>query len=76
MKAHTEIILTPEEVDYVYGSVAYFIDNMEKYQQWIRDKQGRPLPGMEEAIRQIQLDIADMLRLNQRIYEECFALKA
>ena len=75
MKAHSEITLTAAEVDYAHGALAYFIDGMQKYQQWIRDKDGKPLPGMDVAVKEIQKDVSDMTKLQLRFYDTCFAPK-
>jgi hypothetical protein len=73
MKAHSGIQLTAAEVDYVQGGLAHLSDSMEKYTQWIKTKGGRPLPGMEEAIKEIYKDVADIQKLSMRVFNECFA---
>lgn len=72
IKAVTGAALEPAEIDKAYHGLLHFVDSLEKYRGWIKDPQGKTLPGMEAALAEIDQEIADYRALILRLYQDCF----
>ena len=56
----------------VYSALMHFEDSLDKYRHWITNQEGKPLPGLETAIEQMQADLRVLRALESRIYDTCF----
>jgi hypothetical protein len=74
LKAKRGAALSAEEAEKAYHGILYFIDGLEKYAGWIRDKEGKPFPMSEKAIAEINAEIREYRSLALRLYSECFTI--
>ena len=75
MKAHTEITLPIEDIPMIQGAIAHYIDALSKYHNWVRDEKGVALPGLEQGLKNMQLDIDKARAIENRIWKTCFKPK-
>ena len=75
MKAHNGIFINPEDVPMVQGAMAHYVDALTKYRGWVQDEKSVVLPGLEEGLKQMQLDINKARAIENQIYETCFKPK-
>lgn len=75
MKAHSGITFTAEEMALIQGAMAHYVDALSKYRGWVSDEKGVALPGLDEGLKQMQLDINKARAIENRIYETCFQPK-
>lgn len=72
MKATNGITFDTADVPHVYQALHHFTDALEKYKHWIRTTEGKPLPGMETALQEIDKDLAEIRGIQMRVYDTCF----
>ena len=75
MKAHSPITFTEEDIPMIQGAMAHYVDALSKYRGWVLDEKSVVLPGLEEGVKQMQLDINKARAIENRIYETCFQPK-
>lgn len=72
MHVHSSMLIEAEDIDYIFSSLFYYEDTLTKYKQWVKTKEGTPLPGMEVAITQMDEDIKKLVSIRMSIYNSCY----
>lgn len=68
MKALQGVTLTARELEIAYSAVLYFTEGLIQYKSWVQDRKGVPLPGMETAVAQMDVEIAEIQALQLRMF--------
>lgn len=64
------VTLSPEQATFAYEAVVRFKEDLEKHATWLKTREGKPLPGQEAAIAEINKEVAQYARLALHIFSE------
>lgn len=72
MKPLQGATINADDMEFVYHAVLQYASDLEKYQSWLKSKEGTPLPGTEVAVAEVAKEVSRYRELSLDLYQQCY----
>jgi hypothetical protein len=70
-----DVTISADDMEFVYQAVLQYGRDLLRYSSWLKSKEGKPLPGMDAAVVEVDKEVELYRALAINLYRECYTPK-